>query len=360
MPGIRSIILTALAFVAATANAQRLTELIPELPVMDAGKREWLAGNPEGLSPVELNERAVEINAVELHNPHVATAHQEKLRVVAWNMERGRHWQEGVALLREHPRLRNPDLLLLTEMDIGMARSGNAHTTREVAHALGMNYAYAVEFIELSLGKPSDLTTVREPKNTVGYHGNAILSRYPLTHVRALRFPGIERWYGSDEHRLGGRNAVLAEITVAGRAVTVAVTHLESGITDGASREREIRLLLEELDQHAKGMPVILGGDLNAFHKQPPIQMLREAGFDVDKANDLETGTSQRVKDGRILLGGPHIDYIAARGLPVATDPAPAVIMASWPNTPEGKLLSDHAIVVAEFELAMEDTGHTE
>jgi hypothetical protein len=90
---------------------------------------------------------------------------------------------------------------------------------------------------------------------------------------------------------------------------------------------------------------------LNAFHKQPPIQMLRDAGFEVDAANDLETGTSQRVKDGRILLSGPHIDYIAVRGLRVAEEPKPAVVMASWPNTPEGKLLSDHAIVVAEVDL---------
>ncbi|MFM1920417.1 MAG: hypothetical protein RLZZ303_2051, partial [Candidatus Hydrogenedentota bacterium] len=260
MRGFFSIILMTLAFLSAAAHAQRLTEVVPELGIIDATKRAWLANNPEGLSPVELNERAAEINAVELDNSHDAAAPRERLRVVAWNMERGRHWQEGVNLLQEHPLLRNADLLLLTEMDIGMARSDNANTTREVAQALGMNYAYAVEFIELSLGKPSDLTTVREPENAVGYHGNAILSRYPLTQVRALRFPGIEQWYGSDEHRLGGRNAVLAEIAVGGQTITVAVTHLESGITDGAFREREVRLLLEELEQHAAGKPVILGG----------------------------------------------------------------------------------------------------
>lgn len=340
----------------AQETAERITQVVPELPVIDTEKRQWLAENPEGLTPQELNARAEEMNAVELSNAFTPSDQPDRLRVVAWNMERGRHWEDGVTLLREHPSLRNAHVVLLSEMDIGMARSGNAHTTREVAKALGMNYAYAVEFVELSLGKSEDLETVSVPSNSVGYHGNAVLSRFPLENARAVRFPGIERWYGSDEHRLGGRNAVLAEIDVAGQRVVLAVTHLESGFSDGEARDREIRLLVEELDTHAAGLPVVLGGDLNAFHKHPPVNRLREAGFNVDGANDLETATLQRMKDGKVTLGGPHIDYIAVRGLVVATEPAPAVVMGTWPNTAEGKMLSDHAVVVAEVLLATEDT----
>jgi len=327
------------------AHAQRITTVVENLPVISGEQRKWLADNPEGLTPVELNDRAQEMNAVEVVNAHAAPAAEGPIRVVAWNMERGRHWQDGVKLLAQHDSLRDADVLLLSEMDIGMARSGNVNTTREVAKALGMNYAYAVEFLELSLGKLDDLTTVSSPENTVGYHGNAILCRYPLENVRAVRFPGIERWYRSDENRLGGRCAVFAEAVIRGVRTLLVVTHLESALTASESRDREVGLILKEIEEHGGGLPVILGGDLNAMHKNQCIQMLRDAGFEVDAANDLKTSTSQAVKDGKVRLFGAHIDYIAPRGFSIAPKLPPVVVMSTWPNTPEGKELSDHAVV---------------
>ena len=47
------------------------------------------------------------------------------------------------ALLREHPLIGASDLLLLTELDYGMARSGNRFVAREIARALNLNYAIA-------------------------------------------------------------------------------------------------------------------------------------------------------------------------------------------------------------------------
>ena len=331
------------------AHAQRITANTENLPVISGEQRQWLADNPEGLTPAELNDRAPEMNAVEVMNTHPVPEAEGPIRVVAWNMERGRNWQDGVTLLAGHDALRNADVLLLTEMDIGMARSGNVNTTREVAHALGMNYAYAVEFLELSLGKLDDLTTVSAPENTVGYHGNAILCRYPLENVRAVRFPGIERWYRSDENRLGGRCAVFAEAVIRGTRTLLVVTHLESALTASDARDREVGLILKEIEEHGGGLPVILGGDLNAMHKNQCIQMLRDAGFAVDDANDLKTSTSQAVKDGKVRLFGAHIDYIAPRGFSISPELPPAVVMSTWPNTPEGRELSDHAVVAVDL-----------
>ena len=139
-------------------------------------------------------------------------------------MERGRHWEGGARLIRETEALRDPDILLLGEMDLGMARSGNAHTTRALATALGMNYAYGVEFLELTGGELEE-RKLYPGENEWGYHGNAILSRYPLRNVRMLRFPGIEKWYegkGANESekvqkRLGGRMALFATVRLDGR-----------------------------------------------------------------------------------------------------------------------------------------------
>ncbi|HOZ45220.1 MAG TPA: endonuclease/exonuclease/phosphatase family protein [Candidatus Hydrogenedentes bacterium] len=330
---------------AESAEALRITETVPRLERVSIERRLELAANPEGVAPAVLNERVPEFNVIELDNGISAALPGETIRVVAWNMERGRHWRQGVTLLREHPALSKADVILLTEMDIGMARSGNEHTTRETALALDMNYAYAVEYLELpGVGSGNDDSSCK--RDAWGYHGNAILSRFPLHDVRALRFPGIEVWYGSEQNRLGGRNAVMAAIDLGGAPLILVSTHLESSLLQSAARLLEGQLILRELDTHAAGLPVILGGDYNAMKTESVVRTFRDAGFLIDECNDLQTPTLQFRREGKARLGGPHIDYLIVRGLDViASDTSPAVVPAIHPPTPDGTLLSDHAIV---------------
>ena len=53
--------------------------------------------------------------------------------MVAWNLERGVHLDAAIDILRE----RAVDVVLASELDVGMARSGNRHTAAELAGALG-------------------------------------------------------------------------------------------------------------------------------------------------------------------------------------------------------------------------------
>src|SRR6185312_11369993 len=45
------------------------------------------------------------------------------IRAVAWNIERGIHLDSIVAVLQQHPQLARADLLLLSELDWGIART---------------------------------------------------------------------------------------------------------------------------------------------------------------------------------------------------------------------------------------------
>jgi hypothetical protein len=47
-----------------------------------------------------------------------------------------------IQALKNHSALRDKDVLLLTELDHGMARSGNRFVAREIAQALNLNYAF--------------------------------------------------------------------------------------------------------------------------------------------------------------------------------------------------------------------------
>jgi len=332
-------------------GVQRFTETVDALEQLPAEKRQWLAQNPEWLSPDELNARVPAITKVELKNDTAKAEAPEQLRVITWNIERGRAWRDCKKLIDAHPALQNPDVLLISEMDLGMQRSANEHTTQRLAEALGMNYAYGVEFLELARGD-GDTYAKWEQDNTWGYHGNAVLARFPLANVRMLRFPGIERWYGSGEHRLGGRNCICATIDWQGTTTTLMSTHFESGFGNRSARVEEAQMVVDEIEAHAPGQPVIFGGDLNDLPSSSVLKTLVEGGLNIEDPNLLDTPTIVLERDGRVVLAGGHIDYLATRGVAtVKHEHSPAVVLAAWPNHADGALLSDHAAVAADLRL---------
>jgi hypothetical protein len=128
---------------------------------------------------------------------HVAAPAKDRYRVLAWNIERGARLEGQLQAFREHPYLRDCDVLLLSEVDVGMARSGNRHVARELACQLGMHYAFVPCY--LSLVKGSGLERKVQGDNDLGLHGNAILSRYPICRPRILRLRnGIDKMAGRE------------------------------------------------------------------------------------------------------------------------------------------------------------------
>ena len=70
------------------------------------------------------------------------------LRVVAWNVQRGARLDDlrGAVLT---PPFADADLFLLSEVDVGLGRSGNRNVARELAESLGMSYAFGVSYLAL-------------------------------------------------------------------------------------------------------------------------------------------------------------------------------------------------------------------
>ena len=339
------------AFAPNPSSAEQFTCTVSRLRSIERDRLTWLIENPEGKSAQELNQTIPEITEIEVDNGISTSQPGDVLHIAAWNLERGRYWREAVQLIHHHPMLQRVDVWCLSEMDDGMVRSHNEHTTRELALALGMNYAYTVEFLQLSLGTQKEQAQY-SGENARGYHGNAILSRFPLESVRMLRMPGVERWYGASENRLGGRNALFAEIQVGQIRVTVISTHLESGRNNGAKRTQEGQLILQAIAAEGGDRPVIVCGDLNAAPQTPVIENFRQAGFQVDVANDSTVSTYQTQVDGRIQPGLFRIDYVMPRDLRVVHHHTPpTVIMAAYPCEPTGKMLSDHAIVAVDLRV---------
>jgi endonuclease/exonuclease/phosphatase family metal-dependent hydrolase len=273
------------------------------------------------------------------------------VRVAVWNVQRGHRPGEAAARLRAS----GAQIALLSELDSGMARTGNEDVAAGLAAALGddYGYVYAVEFVELGLGDNRERAgAAADDENARGMHGNAIVARTALADHAVVRLDAGRRWFAHDspEPRLGGRMAVLATVVLDGTAVRVASTHLENR-ADPAERATQFETVLNALGPG----PALVGGDLNTFgtgfdeildrplvrrlHSAEPERFLwpvaHEPLFEAAAAHGLRwEGANAAVPT--TSLGPLKLDWLLTRGLEVC---APTVVDAAG--------LSDHHLVAA-------------
>jgi endonuclease/exonuclease/phosphatase family metal-dependent hydrolase len=290
------------------------------------------------------------------------------IRIAVWNVEEVRHLDaiaDTLAGLR-------PDVTLLSEVDDGMARSGNRRCLRELAGRLGHGYAYGVEFVELDLGGTALRAAFAGERNALGLHGNAVTAGLRLHRPFLVRLDVDGGWFGwgRDEPRVGGRMAIGAQVDLAGRLTTMVSVHLENNSTptDRAARIANLLGIVERYDATA---PVLIGGDLNSstgdgardldgelrraavardprrlVHvapHEPLFALMAERGFDWQACNEPDTPT-QRPVPGKPPRPLGKIDWIFTRGLR-ATQPAivPALRAGGAPS-------SDHDCLVVTVE----------
>lgn len=332
------------------------------------------------------------------------------LRVVAWNVERGRNLAGIIRFLTSHEHLSKADVLLLNETDIGMGRSGNHNVPREIAAALQMNYCFANSFIVLSKGDEGEQD--HELENTLSLHGVAILSRYRIISCKNPPLYEVRDHFRSFEKRLGKRRGLICKLQVGKQEYDFATAHLELKASP-LQRALQIGSLLKELaisDSPAQ----LFGGDLNThtynlqnrltalaglcyrilftglegaiahylnpelYFEKPLFAMFARYGFDTVRFNERGRGTlvydlsdmaallktqnylpNQLIRwlrqklepwKGKIPL---HLDWMAGRGFKVFPEKCgerlPPQIIPLPPG--KGERLSDHCPILADLEI---------
>jgi endonuclease/exonuclease/phosphatase family metal-dependent hydrolase len=182
---------------------------------------------------------------------------KSRYRILAWNLERGIRFEAQLEALRSHPYLKTCDVLLLTETDLGMARSQNRAVAQELARALGMHYAFVPCYLNLTNGSGIEYDVPGE--NDLGLHGNAILSRYPIRRAQAIPLKnGIDKMAGR-EKRLGCQKTLVVDIDFPNLAITAVSVHLDTHSSQRHRRD-QMRDVIDGLDSRR---PVVLGGDWN-------------------------------------------------------------------------------------------------
>lgn len=164
--------------------------------------------------------------------------------------------------------LHNPDIVAVQELDIELSRSGTVDQAMAIAGSLNMHFHFHPSF------------GIEE-----GYYGNAILSRYPMSLIKAGELPTFR-------HRrlLEKRGALWVECRVKGSPVNIINTHL--GL-NRRERRSQIEMLLgpKWAGNPACSTPVILCGDFNA---SPLSGVYREITARLDDVQKRMNGCRQR------------------------------------------------------------------
>ena len=352
----------------------------PLLSHLTPARRIELHANPTGLSPDELTASIPSLDAVDVDNTisdisgraRVAghadgPAGQEwagsealPLRVAELNAQRGRYWCELAVQILANDSLRAVDVWILNEFDLGMARSEQEHTTRLLAYALGFNYAWGVEFVELTLGNREEQARLTgRGENRWGLHGNAILSRWPLSRPTVVRMPGMAELYksrgpetaGGYERRLGGRMMLLASTPLAGGPlVTVGTMHAQTSWWYSrqpvhkklvAESSGLLRAKLAEFEQ-SEGHMLLLGGDT----WPTTCGILGLDGLVNDRS------PSNRLVGGKVHLSARAgmDDFICGRGYDVVRGAVRLPCVGRLANSSHAEFaLSDHVFVIVDL-----------
>jgi endonuclease/exonuclease/phosphatase family metal-dependent hydrolase len=329
-----------------------------------------------------------------------------RVRAAAWNVERGKRFEGLHHVLTRDPELSSADILLLTEVDIGMGRSGNRNVPRELAHALGMGYVFANYHIVLAEGDRGERG--HGVPNTKAMHGCALLTRFPVLRFAAVDLRERRDKFHATEKRIGNKRALLCELLLPDGPLTIALVHLDP-FAGPRDRARQLRQVLARLREFG-GTRVLLGGDLNTntydlssgrglaynfFYKltrfgiegmaaqymtpeehfeRAVFAAMRDGGLEIDGFNDVTRGTIyydiydpelfRKALDympplmrhliwsylerklqpwgGRVPL---RVDWFAGKGL---RPRAPQVIERPLA---EGKLVSDHNPIIVDLEI---------
>jgi endonuclease/exonuclease/phosphatase family metal-dependent hydrolase len=230
----------------------------------------------------------------------------KSLRIVDWNIDRGLRLKSVIDFLCAA----NADILILQEVDVNARRTHRLNIAEEIARELEMNYVFGREFEELVQGS----------KNSPAYHGQATLSKWPISNPRLIRFskqshfwqphwflPRIEPF----QERLGGRMALVAHINVAGSKVVTYNLHLESRGTD-ALRISQLAEVLSDAACYDAECPVIVAGDLNLDASKEPVALALANGRFQDAVGSSRSTPTTPAHS--LFEGRRRIDWAFVRG----------------------------------------------
>jgi len=268
------------------------------------------------------NEISTVIDGLEWDNTiSLKTPKKEHLKIVSWNIERGKQLDAIIDFFKRYPELSKADVILAVECDNGMGRTANRNVAKELAEGLGMNYCFAPSYLVLGKGAMGETDHVEN--NTTSLHGTAILSKYPIQLAKGVKVPPVKEVFHSSEKRLGCKKGLVAKIQVGDKTIALGAIHIDLSSTSN-DRAEQLAVVLTALP---KADIQLIGGDWNCHtfnlrrkgeliaqilyklcfvgvrnsinhymtpelkFDKPIFEKVKQFGFDYNKYNDRNKGT---------------------------------------------------------------------
>lgn len=238
-----------------------------------------------------------------------------RLTVVTWNIHKcigGRDRLYRPERVIDLMRIIHPDFLLLQEVDEGADRSLRHRQVDLIGNLVGLRHrAY--------------FPTHRLRRS--GHYGNAILSRWPLSHVE-----GLDLTIGARKKR--GAVVARAHVRHGEHSRTVLLCNLHLGLA-GSERHEQLRRFLahEPLQRVHHGTPIVFGGDFNDLWGTLGPRHMEPLGFR---------------RAGAMLNTFPA--FLPIRPLDALYLRGPISVIACGPSAhPLARVASDHLPVVADL-----------
>jgi hypothetical protein len=185
-----------------------VARIVPDLPVPDEAV---LAEARQSGSSAEHGRFLGRIHAFQAIEGRPPAPWPTVLRLCAFNTQRLKN-PAGVRRLMDRA---GAQVSLLSEADVGMARSGNRHTLRALTAASGEGYVYEVEFVELDLGSAREMREQAGERNACGFHGNAVATALGIESALLIPLEESGFWfpgYRGAQRRIGSRIALAAQL----------------------------------------------------------------------------------------------------------------------------------------------------
>jgi len=243
--------------------------------------------------------------------------HSKRLRILTYNVHRcvGRDGVHSVARISRAIAEQQPDIVALQELDVNRARTAFADQAARIAESLDMHRFFFPAFAQKD-----------------EHFGNAVLSRLPMTLVRAALLPTLPNHPGRER-----RAALWVDIEWEGRIVHLVNTHL--GLR-GYERVLQAEALLskEWLANPLCAGPHVLCGDLNAVPGTRAYRRLRRFLHDPFPWSGWPPGT---FPSSYPVLRLDHVLFSSSW----------VVHRINVPRTRLSRVASDHLPLVAEASL---------
>jgi len=237
-----------------------------------------------------------------------------RLRVLTYNIHKGFHHlrrKKVLGLMREAIREVRADLVFLQEV-LGFDREEDASQLEYLADEIWHHHAYG-----------------RNAITSLGHHGNALMSRYPITFFENIDI---------STNQLERRGILHAKLRIPEAAEDLHALSIHLGLLE-AERRSQVRRVCHRIYRMVhRREPLVMGGDFNDWRERA--SPIFEKRLDVIEAHQELRGEHARTFP--IWMPSLRLDRIYTRGLRVSD--VRVLTGAPWNS------LSDHAALYAELD----------